>query len=99
MRTKTRDVLQVDVDQLLDAGVLHLDGDDAAVVQHGAVHLRQRRGGDRLRLELLEHGLERLAQLALDHAADDLEGLRRHLVLQAREHVDVLVRARCRAGC
>ena len=86
------DVLQVGVDQLLDVRVLHLDGDDASVVQHRLVHLGQRRGGDWLRLEALEHGLERLAQLALDHAADGLERLGRQLVLQLREHVDVLVR-------
>ena len=87
-----RDVLQVVLDQALDAGVLHLDGDNAPVVQDGAVYLRQRCRGDRRGFELSEHRLERLTQLALDDLPDHLEGLRRHLVLQVREHVDVLVR-------
>ena len=41
-------------------GILHLHGGDAPVVEHGAVHLRQRGGGNRLGVELAEDGLERL---------------------------------------
>ena len=60
-------------------------------VQHGAMHLRQGRRGDRRRLEGREDSAQRPAELALDDVADDLEGLGRHLVLKAREHIDVCV--------
>ena len=58
-------------------------------LQHGAVHLRERRGRDGLLVELGEDLLERPPELALDVGADVLERLRRHFVLEAGEHVDV----------
>ena len=46
------------------------------------MHLADRRGGDRRRLELEEQPLERVAELLLDHALGLLERERAHVVLQ-----------------
>ena len=88
------DVAQVVLDDALDARVLHLDRHLAAVVEAGVVNLRQRGGRDRLLFELREDVGERAAfheGLPLDAALDDGERPRRHAVLEAREHRDVLV--------
>ena len=63
------EVAHVGVDRLGDAGVLDLDGNVAAVVQLGAVHLPDRGGGDRLGLEVRERRPELLAEIVLDHLA------------------------------
>ncbi len=58
---------QVGLDHVADAGAADLDDDFAAVLQLRAVHLRDRRAGQRLGVEAREHGLgfgaEILAQL------------------------------------
>ena len=56
------------------------------------MHLGDRAGGERLRLDVIEHVLPRDAQLLLHHADDLLLGERRHVVLQRRELLDVLGR-------
>ena len=40
------DVAQILLNRLLDAGVLHLDHDVLAALQHGPVHLAERGGGE-----------------------------------------------------
>ena len=69
----------------------------AAAAQHGAVHLAERRGGDRFRLE----GLERLgqadAQLLLHDPLDVGVRKRSDVVLQARERLEVRGRQQVRA--
>ena len=64
---------------------LHLDDDLPAVRQHRAVHLADRRGRDRLLLELEEQPLDRLPELLADRALDVLERERAHVVLQRPE--------------
>src|SRR4029077_9090262 len=52
---------------------------------HGAVHLADRRGRQRLFLELQEESLEWLAEGPRDHALDVFERERRDRVLQAAQ--------------
>ena len=66
-------VLHVGPDRGGDPRVLDLDRDLAAVEQRRPVHLADRRRGDRLLVEVLEHVLEPLAELLLDHLAHVLE--------------------------
>ena len=68
-----------------DARVLHLDRDAAAVVQLRAVDLADRRGGERLLLELVEDVLERLLQVGLDDLAHVVERRLRRRVAQRGE--------------
>ena len=49
---------------------LHLDGDAASVRERRPVHLADRRGGDRLLLEVEEELLDGELELLLDHALD-----------------------------
>ena len=79
------DVLEVGADDVLDAGVLDLDGDGAAVVQLGLVDLADRGGGDRLLVELGERVLQRLAEVVLDDLPHVLEGDARGHRLQLGE--------------
>jgi len=77
------------------AGALHLDGDLLAVRQRRAVHLSDRRRGDRRVVELREELGNRKAEILLDHLLDVLDRKRANVVLQApqlrddvgREHV------------
>ena len=78
-------VLHVGAHRGGDARVLDLDRHLAAVVQPGAVHLADRGGRDRLLVELVEHLLERVVELLLDHLAHVLEGDRRRRVAQRRQ--------------
>ena len=64
---------------------LHLDDDLVARRQRRAVHLADRRGGDRHLVEREERLLERQAHLLLDHPPHVGERDRRHVVLQAAE--------------
>ena len=64
---------------------LHLDGDAAAVRQRRAMHLPDRRCRDRLRVELGEQPLDRLAELLLDRPLDVRVRERPHVVLQAAQ--------------
>ena len=61
---------------------LHLDDDATAVRQRRAMHLADRRRGERLLLELEEEPLDRLAELLADRALDVGERERPHVVLQ-----------------
>ena len=64
------------------ARALHLDGDAPSVRERGLVHLADRRGGDRHRVELGEQALERVPELAFDDAPDVLERDRTDVILQ-----------------
>src|SRR5581483_10542684 len=66
-------------------GTLHLDEDAPAVREHGAVHLADRRSGERLLLELEEEALERQPELGLDRPTRLLERERPDVVLQRAE--------------
>ena len=83
---------QVLFDLLLRVGTLDLHHDLLAVRERRAMHLGDRAGGERLRLDVVEHVLPRHAQLLLHDAHDLLLGERRHVVLQRRELLDVLGR-------
>ena len=76
---------EVGFDLLRRPGPLHLDGDRVAVREDGAVHLADRRGGQRFSVELEEEALDRLAELLLDDALDVFVRERAHVVLQASE--------------
>ena len=76
-------------DRLPRAGPLHLDDDALAVRQGGAVHLRDRAGGERLELHALEHVVPRDAELLLHHLDHLGLGEGRHLVAQRGELLDV----------
>ena len=78
-------VLHVGADRGGDARVLDLDRHAAAVVERRAVDLADRGGGDRLLVEVVEHVLERLVELLLDHLAHVLEVDRRGGVSERRE--------------
>ena len=52
------------------------------------MHLADRRGRDRHRVELDEQPLERVAELLLDHALGLLERERAHVVLERTQLVD-----------
>src|SRR5262249_26426200 len=75
-----------------DPGALHLDHYLLATRQARGVHLRDRRGGDRLLLEPGEGALERRPEILLDDPPDEPEGLRRDLRAAALELVDQLGR-------
>ena len=62
-----------------------------------AVHLRDRAGRQRQRIDRLEHVLPRDAELLLHHADDLLLGQRGHVVLQGRELLDELGRHQVRS--
>lgn len=52
------------------------------------MNLRERRGGDRLRLEAREHLFERFTELAFDVLAQLCKGARRHAIVQATKRFD-----------
>ena len=79
------DVLEVGADDVLDAGVLDLDGDRAAVVQLRLVDLADRGCGYRLLVELGERVLEGLAEVVLDDLLHVFEGDARGHRLQLGE--------------
>jgi hypothetical protein len=82
-------VEQLDVARDLPLGVrpLHLHHDLLPARQAGAVHLPDRRRGDRLLLELLEDLLDREVELLLDDPADARERLGPGVVLKAAQLV------------
>ena len=79
------------------ARALHLEHDRRAVGQARTVHLRDRPGRERMRVDVRERVLPRHAELALHHR--DHLGLRqrRHVVLQPGELRDELGRQQVRA--
>ncbi len=80
---------EVALDLLGDPGPLHLDRDRAPIRENGPVHLRQRRGRERLALELGEEVRERSAELALDDSFGDVAGERRHRVVERAQRLRV----------
>ena len=89
-RASRRHDVQVALDLGLDARPLDLDHDLGAGAQPRAVDLRDRRGGQRHRLEVGEHGLRRRAQLLDEQPLDRRPRRRRDLVLQPVELLDEL---------
>jgi len=83
--------VQVRLNDVPYARILDLDRHRAAVFEHGPVDLGEGRRGDGLRLEAGEDVGQGTAELAADLPLDDGEGTRRHLVLETRKGVDVLV--------
>ena len=75
-------------DLLACARPLHLDDDVVAVLERRAVHLPDRPGRERRRLDRLEDVLPRHLQLLLHHVDDLRLGQRRDVVLQLRQLVD-----------
>ena len=67
------------------AGALHLHRDLFAVRKRRAVHLADRRRGDRLAVEREEEALDRVAEILDDHALGFLERERSHVVLQTAQ--------------
>ncbi len=76
---------EVALHRRLDARALDLDDDGLAGAQPGAVGLADRRGGERLPVELGEHRVEVVAELGGEHSGDALARLGRHPVLQRRQ--------------
>ncbi len=84
-RQQQREVAEVGLDRLGDAGVLELDRDLVAVERDRAVDLADRGGGERLLLEGLEVVADLAAELLLEQLADLLERQRRDVVAQRGE--------------
>ena len=70
---------------------LHLDDDLLAGAQRGGVHLGDRGGGERGGVERGEQVLDPAAEVGLDHRADGVERLGRHLVAAQLELADQLL--------
>ena len=83
---------EVGADEPLDVRVDDLDGDLAAVVEAGAVDLREGGCGDGTWVEFCEGLFDRAAELGLDVRAHAAEGSRGHAVLKAGQGLDVLLR-------
>jgi hypothetical protein len=81
-----RDVAQ---DLVARGRPLHLDDHTLAALERAAVHLADRAGRDRHRVDRLEHVLPGNAELLLHHCDDVLLGERWHLVLQRGELLHV----------
>jgi hypothetical protein len=88
---------EVGFDLLGCSRALDLHSDRVAVREHGAVHLADRRGGDRLAVELEEEALDREAEVVLDDALDLLVREGAYVVLQAAELGDDVRRQDVRA--
>ena len=84
-RLEKREALQVVLDRLVDARVLHLHGDALAGARDGAVHLADAGGGERLGLPLEEDFVRLAAELFADDAAGGARRERRRLLLEALE--------------
>ena len=76
---------EVGLDLLRGGRALHLDRDLAAVRQHGAVHLSDRRRRERREVELEECAIHAQIELRLDDVAHLLERDRRRVILEAAE--------------
>ena len=79
---------EVGLDLPAGLGPLHLDGDRPAVRERGPVDLADRRGGQRLLLELEEEPPQRQVEIFLDHPLHVLERERPDVVLQAAQLAD-----------
>ena len=76
--------LQVEAEQLLQTGALHLQHHLPTAAQTGAVHLGQGRRPQRFRIEI-DHLGTALTELVLKGRLHPLKGKRRHAVLQGRQ--------------
>ena len=76
---------EVALDDLLDAGPLHLDDDRLPRPQPRAIGLTDRRRGQRLPVELGEDVLDTVAELGFQHRLDLVDRLRGYPVLQSCE--------------
>ena len=76
-------------DLLGHARALHLDGDDTAVAERGAMHLSERGGGERTFLEHREGFREPDAEVRLNDFLDVGERHRLNAVLQPRERFEI----------
>ncbi len=94
-RLEEREIL---LDLAAGVGPLRLDDDALAADERRAMHLADRAGGQRLRLDRVEHVLPGNAQLLLHHRDDLGLAHRRHFVLQRGELRDELRRQEIRAG-
>ena len=74
--------LQIGLDLPRREGTLNLDDHLRVVRERRAVHLTDRRGGDRPLLEVDERPLDRQPELGVDDALHVLDRERRHLVLE-----------------
>lgn len=81
--------LQILCDLLTGLRTLYFDRHHAAVAERGAMHLAERRGGDRLGFENRKQLRQLDADLRFDDPFDVGVGERRHIVLQPRERVDI----------
>src|SRR5690606_39251892 len=72
---------EVLLDHALEAGLSHLDHDLVAAFRDRAVHLCDRRGGDRLLVDRCEELVRASAELDVEDASDLRERRRRHVVL------------------
>jgi hypothetical protein len=80
------DQIEVALDDLFDAGPAHLDGNLQPVRELRTVDLRNRRCGERLRIDLRE---EVAVELFVQHLLDLRERHRRYLVDEPRQLLDV----------
>ncbi len=85
---QAREQAQVGFDGVGDAGAADLDDDFGAVVQLGAVHLRDRRGGQRLHVEAGKNHLGLVAQVFAQLRAQLVQRHGRHLAVQLFEFGD-----------
>ena len=90
--------VQVGDDLLADARALHLDGHLRPVAQAGAVHLPQRGGGQRLRVEVRERLGHAHAQLGRDDALHLGVRERGHVVLEPGQRLHVRLGQEVGAG-
>ena len=86
-RQQQGEVAQVGVDRLGHAGVLHLDRHVVPFASDRTVHLADRRGGERLLVELREDDRGLVAQLLAQQLRHLLERQRRDVVAQLRERL------------
>ena len=80
-------VVEVGVDRVADARVLHLHGHLAAVAGDRAVHLPDARGRDGIGLPVEEDAFGRLPELVGDHLGGELRRHRRRIGLQGRQRL------------
>ena len=89
---------EVDGHRLVDPGADDLDHHRGTVGQRGPVYLTDRRGRDRIPVELREHVIDRCVELLLEHLGDVVAARRLHLVLEQRELLDDVGRQESRSA-
>jgi len=86
-RDRPPEHFQVGLDQRFDVRSTDLDRDLLALIR-GEIHLAQTRAADRVGVELVEHVVDG-AEFVFDHQFGLVPRCGRHVVLKARQHVDV----------